>query len=295
VGGSGSTVQLLNKIQELEKTVAEIIASSGGDDGLTLDDVPNLGPVGPSATRGLAPDPGLRQPPTGLASHVLVEDATWGYPYRGLIRVATGDDDTFGRDVINVHGGIHASDIIVGSADVYDLHVHGDIEWNNQFWDDLRSPSTSLRLPSSGNPTVNTTDGTLEFDKGDSAWVMVQMPHTWREGSYVWPHLHWYPADGNAGNVHWQIEYDIANVDGVYSGSFTALDATDTCAGVALTHQLATTAGIDMTGYTLSCMLRLIITRVDDGADTYASLADLLEVDIHYQRDSPGSSQEYVK
>lgn len=125
-GSSGGTVQLLNRIQELEKTVAEIIANSGGDDGLTLDDIPTLGPVGPSATRGLAPDPGLPEPPTGLASHVLVEDATWGYPYRGLVRVATRDDDTeTGHDVVQVSGGMIVLGEVTGDVTAGDLHITG--------------------------------------------------------------------------------------------------------------------------------------------------------------------------
>jgi hypothetical protein len=59
-------------------------------------------------------------------------------------------------------------------------------------------------------------------------------------------------------------------------------------------HGIVGFGEITGTGKTLSSMLCLRITR-DGSADDYSGAAHLLEVDVHYQRDSDGSKQEYIK
>jgi len=51
-----------------------------------------------------------------------------------------------------------------------------------------------------------------------------------------------------------------------------------------------------MPGKTLSSMILWRISRIGgSGSDTYPSDARLLEFDIHYQIDSLGSNEEYIK
>lgn len=72
--------------------------------------LPELGPAGPDAQAGIAPDPGTGVPPTGVAQHLLVEDATWGFPFRGLMGVTTvGDSSGPGQDAINVEGTLNVN------------------------------------------------------------------------------------------------------------------------------------------------------------------------------------------
>jgi len=120
VGGSSSVsmadlTAINERISALEQTVADFISDSGVD-------VPVFGGVGLTSRRGLVPEPGVRTPPTGLASHVLVEDATWGYPFRGLIRVATSGEQTEPPfDVLNVHAGLTSLALTTGDLQCIDM------------------------------------------------------------------------------------------------------------------------------------------------------------------------------
>ena len=98
------------------------------------------------------------------------------------------------------------------------------------------------------------------------------------------------------GNVLWRLEYKIANIDGTFPAALTPLDVLDAGDGVADKHQMASFASIAMTGYTVSCMLLILLSRIGgDGTDTYTGTAKLNEFDIHYQVDSLGSVEEYTK
>ncbi len=40
----------------------------------------------------------------------------------------------------------------------------------------------------------------------------VQLPHNWKEGTTIFPHLHWMPkATASSGNVEWNFDYTWAN------------------------------------------------------------------------------------
>ena len=81
--------------------------------------------VGASSAAGLVPDPGVSEPPTGVAQHVLTEDNEWGFPLRGLIGVSTSGEQTdLPYDVVDVAAGMHVSgpiavgEILIGTARV---------------------------------------------------------------------------------------------------------------------------------------------------------------------------------
>lgn len=64
-------------------------------------------------------------------------------------------------------------------------------------WDDLRFPAGNITpIGASGNPGVANADdkflGTLLFDKANTEkiHIVAQMPHCWKEGTAVEPHVH---------------------------------------------------------------------------------------------------------
>ena len=113
-GGSSAPVNLSGiyaRLEALEASLGEI----------DVDDLPNLGPVGDAAQKGLAPSPGLAEPPTGVAQHLLTEDAVWGFPFRGLVGVSTSGEHTdIPYDVLDVLSGVH----IGGPVSVGELLVN---------------------------------------------------------------------------------------------------------------------------------------------------------------------------
>jgi hypothetical protein len=172
-------------------------------------------------------------------------------------------------------------------------------------WDDLKVPVNAVRLGNSATPPTwslflgNTL--LLWFDNSQDVVFTVQMPHGWKEGSAIFPHVHWTTKATvpGANRVTWELEYTWASVGQVFPAtsiiSGTAV-APPNEHSIALYEHVITplgTVGIDATGKTLSSML---VCRLSRGAsDTYGGLAGLLEIDFHYQIDSDGSNQEYNK
>ena len=165
----------------------------------------------------------------------------------------------------------------------------------------MRFPAQGINpLGTASPPSVDTADpfgGTFLFDAASTEVVagIAQMPHGWKTGSEIRPHVHWSPVDASAGNVAWRLSYQIANGGDVFPGSLTTagieVDAAD---GVADKHQVHGLTAIDMSAYRESCVIVWKVERVGgDAADTYAADARFYEFDIHYQITKNGTTVEY--
>lgn len=170
------------------------------------------------------------------------------------------------------------------------------------YWDDLRFPATSFNPPGAvSDPDYDATNGLLLFDSGTTEVIFaaVQMPHSWREGSTIVPHLHWQKTTSAAGDVLWRLEYKMSPINQVMDASFTAIDIDATVGGTPDTdtadkHLISSFGGVNMSGKQVSDMLILKISRVG-GSDTYGADARLLEFDIHVQLDGLGSVNQFSK
>ena len=169
------------------------------------------------------------------------------------------------------------------------------------YWEDLRFPATVVRTnPANENPAFDTTiPGRLfRHTATDSVYVIAQIPHAWREGTVLRPHVHWQKTTSAAGGVYWQLAYRWAAIGEALSDEVTIGNATPAVsdADTANVHALTNLGAISGEGKTLSDMLLMTLSRVHDNAgDTYGASARLIEFDIHYQIISPGSRQEFIK
>jgi hypothetical protein len=174
-----------------------------------------------------------------------------------------------------------------------------------QRWDDLRFPVTSVNNLSGQQPGLEAATGMLLFDAAGTETVLglAQMPHSWREGSAIIPHVHWSKTTSASGNVLWRVEYELVN-----NGEVAALDygtgTLDTSTVVGGTPDTDTAnktlissfGEVDMTGYPISTLIFWKVSRIGgDSADTYGADARLFEFDIHYQLDSLGSQESFRK
>lgn len=172
-------------------------------------------------------------------------------------------------------------------------------------WDDVRIVPGAFQFAGAADPLVRSwqpggagaTFKVYGFDNGDEAFFTLQMPHSYMLGTDLYVHVHWTPADRGVAEsgktVAWKLDYSIADLNEVFPASAT-LDLTDTCDGVNHKQQMTPQVVISPTGITkLSAMFVCRIYR--DAGDTWAGgpaaaeLPVLLEVDIHFQIDSPGS------
>lgn len=127
-------------------------------------------------------------------------------------------------------------------------------------------------------------------------FCMRELPHGWKLGSLISPHVHWINDSGSGGNVLWQLEYRIIET-GIVAGNTTIIQVADAAGSVAQQGKYSEWADIDMTGHGLSSIIQFRVSRQGlDPLDTAANVnAWLLMVDFHYQIDTLGSRQELVK
>jgi len=172
-------------------------------------------------------------------------------------------------------------------------------------WDDLRFPAQAINPAGAiAAPTVDTTltafPGTLIFSGSQINIItgIAQLPHAWKEGTDLHPHIHWQKvaADAEELAVQWQFKTRVSNVGGVWSewtswGNVISEIGDPHASG---NHVMSSFPVIDMEGRTVSCLVAWQIQRVGTD-DAYNGTARLFEFDIHYQVDSLGSTEEYEK
>lgn len=208
---------------------------------------------------------------------------------RDLIVPATGGVLTLGL------AGALMADV---SPQAEDVHPYLGLRW-----DDLRFPATGISVGGFASPPdVETDTGLLLFDGTttvESVGIIAQMPHSWREGSEVKPHVHWNKTTDAAGGVLWTLRYkilEIGEVETAWSDTISATLVPALDPGSTQAHAISEFPAIDMSGYHLSDMILVQLGRLySDPSDTYEADVRLLEFDIHYQIDSHGSREEYVK
>jgi len=209
-------------------------------------------------------------------------------------KVAFGHVDTEGLALGDIAGGnytlIESDGTLVAKGDAV-------------AWDDLRFPATGINPPgAASDPTRNTTTGLLEFS--DSATNIIagvaQLPHTWKLESTLKPHIHWFgftaPVGANT-DVVWQLDYEVVPIGGSWDGTTLSNTLQITEAVTEDVSLISEFGDIAMTGITsVSCLIIWKLSRLGgDASDTYGSAATLAEFDIHYQIDTMGSNEEYVK
>lgn len=182
----------------------------------------------------------------------------------------------------------------------------------NTVWDDIRIVPGAFSFAGSSDPTLvswqpggsGATFKVYAFQKNNEAFATCQLPHSYKEGTDLYFHLHWTPKDrGDEENgvaVGWKVDYSIANTNGTFGVSATA-DFSDTCSGTDDKHEKTASIQVSGSGLTISSMVLLRIYRSDTGADdtwvgtTTAQSPVLLEFDIHFEIDSLGSNNERAK
>lgn len=201
----------------------------------------------------------------------------------------------------------------IGEQNYTKIRADGSLSYvgNATRWEDLKVPVNAVKIKDKTDPLDepkwdNFIGGTallwFEHNKGDDVVFTVQMPHAWKEGTAIMPHVHWTTGrDGDsapgAARVTWGLEYYWANAGDVFPTTTVAItgNTAPTSDGtIKLREHVITPLGaISGTGnHNLSSMLVCRLYRVNVG---YTGDAGLLEIDFHYQVDSDGSNQEYTK
>lgn len=174
-------------------------------------------------------------------------------------------------------------------------------------WDDLRVPldnagySSATVIRPSYNPLGTTKLYLYDFDKAkdESMNFTTQIPHTYKAGTYMCPHIHWinkYTQTISAAstNVVWGLEYQVKWIDEQYSSSVsTTILCTNGVPTTLNTHMLSELPRIPGTGIKESAIIVGRVFRAGSNlADTYNQDATILEIDFHFQVNKMGSVNE---
>ncbi|MCF8273246.1 MAG: hypothetical protein K9I95_05380 [Flavobacteriaceae bacterium] len=211
------------------------------------------------------------------------------------------------RMTIDATGNTRIGDIAGGN----DTKIEADgtlmFEGGAEVWDDLR---VSLDKGSSS--------ASLEYFSGSSGgqiWYFrnnegleamsfqVQLPHSYKEGTTIYPHLHWTPRATESGDIEWNFDYTWVNYDATTPLVFSAKTTNTVVATggfTANTHMITALSsgnvGLDGTGKKISSILICRLWRNSgDTQDTYVDDAGLLSLDFHYQIDMVGSRSTFAK
>ena len=121
----------------------------------------------------------------------------------------------------------------------------------------------------------------------------IQLPHSYKEGTDIYPHIHWSPTTASGGFVKWGLEYTWTNINDAFAET-TVIVTDDTADGTAIKHQVVGYPTISGAGMKISSMLMCRLFRRAP-EDTYPHDAAFLEFDIHFEINSPGSREPFIK
>lgn len=183
--------------------------------------------------------------------------------------------------------------------DNFVVESDGTVRYDNsaRVWDDIRVSLNTRGTASS--PTYTTVTGGLyafSFDgtKDQSLYFEVQMPHSWKEGTTIYPHVHWINQGSNSGVVTWGLEYTWQNIGGDFSGSTTSISSSVSPSGNMIQNINNIGSGIDGTGKRISSILLCRLYRLGT-SDANNDNSFLIAFDIHYEIDTAGSRDTLTK
>lgn len=197
------------------------------------------------------------------------------------------------------------SDLVAPSDLIIDCGTDKTLVLEETVWKDIQVPAHSVKTGASAPGFDGTAAGdatllTYAFDGAsvEQVYFTIQMPHDWKEGTTIFPHVHFSPtADSGAveKGVSWKLEYTWANNAATF-GASAEIEMTKAFTDAQWDHLIATNdTGISGAGKTISSILVCRLYRdPTDGDDTFENDVLFLGFDIHYEVEKLGSRQQYV-
>jgi len=173
-------------------------------------------------------------------------------------------------------------------------------------YDDLRSPSSAVNPPGAvSDPDIDPNDGAFLFGSGSIEILPIinQMPHSWKRGTFVYPHIHWTKTSDAAGDVIWEYKYRIIQNNAIapaWSSWIAAPDRSYEPGSTQMTiMDIFPILEIPVAVFpeiNVSAIFSVVVRRnTGSSSDTYGADAKFWEFDIHVLNDSQGSTLEISK
>lgn len=206
--------------------------------------------------------------------------------------------------IVNPQGGILASGTIVYNTAIAGSSPNnvtpGYYFWNGSVWIKFNAGNTAIDVDDDLRVPLDkgSASASLEYFSGSSGpqiWVFrnnaaveamsftLQLPHNWKDGTTIYPHIHWIPRATATGNIKWNLDYTWANLNTGTFSAITTISGINTGPFTINQHLLADIGtGINGTGMTYSSVLICRIWRDSSATeDTYNADAAGLSMDFH--------------
>jgi hypothetical protein len=181
--------------------------------------------------------------------------------------------------------------------------IVNSITYGNTYWEDKTISIVSTVLGPTAPDLETFIQNTLAYAWSDSVaseavHLNVQTPHAKKLSTDLDAHIHGNAgANTNSGNVEAILECtNLVNMDGTFSNSTTVYNAVIAVDGTAYKNYYADFGDIDGSGATkVSALMQCRLTRNVSTAGDLTGDFFFLDVDFHYQIDTPGSETEDAK
>lgn len=207
-----------------------------------------------------------------------------------LSAAAYGQSTSIWQIVTTQDGG---TNLYVNGARVASINIDQITVSTNWGWEDLRFPvGTAAPVTPNADVSVNKSNNSITFETGastnlvdDHVYGVAQMPHTWRVGSKIAPHVHFEQTNADQTNC-WYLYHRVQPLYGQMTTTWTPTGpASNMVAYTSNTiHQLASFPNIDMAGADESSIVDWKVFR--DGSAGTGDI-EFKEFDIHYQIEKP--------
>jgi len=222
------------------------------------------------------------------------------------IEFGAGNDADIKYDGTNL---VVTTDKVAASDLVIDCGANKTLVLSEVVWDDLVVPTTGIRFGGAAAAIEAAYKGGLVASFSSAAdnylYFTFQLPHTYKEGTDVEFHIHWtIPVSGGAAgaeNVKWDFTSSASSAalapsyetfPGATAHAGVTVDVQNIAADSHIATEIATITG---SGFEASEVIICSLKRdVSVGGD-YGNAVYLVSLDLHYQIDTMGSRQEWVK
>lgn len=136
---------------------------------------------------------------------------------------------------------------------------------------------------------VHTQADEVQFD--------IEIPHNWKKGGLLYPHVHFSPWITGSGTSKFNLEYYWTNIDNSFPASTSAYSMTKTWGTDQQWYHLVASGVTPMTssGMEMSSILKCRLYRDNSIDGNFPGKVTILYFDLHYEIDSLGSREEYNK
>lgn len=169
---------------------------------------------------------------------------------------------------------------------------------------DINFGSAQLTLPASSAPGLDefkdntgadTGIATRAFNTGEKVSAQFELQHDWKEGTALSPHLHYQIIGAPTGTdrIKWQLIYTISRNGTTLSPTTTITVETEV--STQYSFYISSFPDIIGTGFKIGDQFLFQLSRITASADEFAGDALLSTAGVHYEIDTMGSRQKFIK